>query len=100
MRRARMAAIQVTSEAMAKGELALAVGADAESSCAVLSAVSAPPGAPSHALIKVPAELRPSLVKGAILSNPEVKAVVPNRVVRISQAITAGEAGRRRDADA
>jgi hypothetical protein len=24
------------------------------------------------------------------MSNPEVKAVVPNRVVRISQAITAG----------
>lgn len=75
---------------MQEGELALAVGADAASACSVVSASVAPLGVSSQALIKVPHELKPKQVKAAILANPEVKAVVPNRVVRIAQAITAG----------
>lgn len=90
-----MAAIQLTAAAMEQGELALAVGADAASAVSVLSATAAPPGVPSQALIKVPSELRPSRVKGAIMANGDaVKAVVPNRVVRIAQAL-AGEANHR-----
>lgn len=73
---------------MQQGELALAVGADAARAVSVLSTTAAPPGIPSQAVLKVPAELRASRVKGAIMSNPEVKAVVPNRVVRIAQAIS------------
>lgn len=82
-----MAAIQLTAAAMEQGELALAVGADAASAVTVLSATPAPPGVPSQAVLKMPAELRASRVRGAIMANPEVKAVVPNRVVRIAQAI-------------
>jgi hypothetical protein len=89
-----MAAIQLTAQAMEEGELALAVGADAASAVAVLSATPAPEGVSSQALIRVPHELKPNRVKGAIMTNPEVKAVVANRVVRISQAITAGAGGR------
>jgi hypothetical protein len=89
-----MAAIQLTAQAMEEGELALAVGADAASAVAVLSATPAPEGVSSQALIRVPHELKPNRVKGAIMTNPEVKAVVANRVVRISQAITAGADGR------
>jgi hypothetical protein len=89
--RAREAAIQLTAQAMDRGEIALSVGSDAASACHVLSAVAAPPGVPSQAVIKVPHELRPTKVKGMFMSIPEVKAVVPNRVVRIAQAFTAGE---------
>jgi hypothetical protein len=75
---------------MQDGEIALSVGADAASACSVVHAVAAPPGVSSQALIKLPAELPARRVKAAILSNPEVKAVVPNRVVRIAQAFSAG----------
>lgn len=92
--RARQAAIQLTAQAMDRGEIALSVGSDAASACHVLSTNAAPPGVPSQAVIKVPHELRPTKVKGMFMSIPEVKAVVPNRVVRIAQAITPGEAHR------
>lgn len=75
---------------MQDGEIALSVGADAASACSVVHATAAPPGVSSQALIKLPHELPARRVKAAIMSNPEVKAVVPNRVVRIAQAMTAG----------
>lgn len=75
---------------MQDGEIALSVGADAASACSVVKATAAPPGVSSQALIRMPHELPPRRVKAAIMSNPEVKAVVPNRVVRIAQAMTAG----------
>lgn len=73
------------------GQLALAVGADVAAHVRVMSTTPAPPGVPAQALIKVPAELSASSVRAALAASGAVKAVVPNRVVRIAQAIEEGE---------
>jgi hypothetical protein len=77
---------------MQNGELLLAVGSDITSHVRVLSTNPTPPGVPSQAVLKVPSELNAETVKAALSAQPGVKAVVPNRVVRIAQAIPEGEA--------
>jgi len=52
----------------------------------IVSTTPTPEGIPGLAVIEVPSALDLETVRSSLMQSPHVEAVVPNRVVRITQA--------------
>eukprot|EP00775_Hariotina_reticulata_P006867 gene6867-7083_t len=80
-------AVSVAVAAMNADELASAASSgDLNSLVSVVSTTTTPEGIPGLAVIEVPSTLDLEAVRSSLMQSPDVEAVVPNRVVRITQA--------------